>query len=482
MFCPQCGNAVEATAKFCSVCGGKLSRAIAEARVPEAKANMDDQELALENPDIEKAGDGVGGSEDLYKAILGPKNQEYYLRHFRRFDSDGTTSNSWHWPALFVTLYWLLYRKMWLNALAYFLLPIILIVLLVIGASAGMSGNAIVGASVLFYVFTWLLPPLYANAIYYKHCQRIIKKTRSSSLDLPGLLGGLSRKGGTGNVVLIMALVVASIGLAAAKAIPKYQEYITRVDLSDGISEAESVESNAPKPVESLPEDQQEPITANLTTHPGDWNRGQNVQNGVNLFLSAHASGGMDGAQAYVENCYQSALKMPLQNGEKLQQMGLCISADLAAYRVYDFIATRYSADLARFRQQEQAKLDKGTQLDFGNNPFMDPELLADHIRRQEEQAKRDADNVLLNSPFTKAQMLRQAEEAYRERNPSPRPTIEFFVLDNVSKRVDRISEWYPDPEQRAQIIGDLIEKVETQLNTLTELKGIRGQFSHDSD
>ena len=27
--------------------------------------------------------------EALYKAVLGPKNQAYYLRHFARFDAPG---------------------------------------------------------------------------------------------------------------------------------------------------------------------------------------------------------------------------------------------------------------------------------------------------------------------------------------------------------------------------------------------------------
>ncbi len=262
MFCPQCGNAVEAVARFCSKCSSKLPQEIPGVRAHDTESSIDDRgmdskELDMQSTDVEV------GTDDVYKAILGPRNQGAYLRHFSRFDSDGKTSTSWHWPALFVTFYWLLYRKMWLNALAYFLLPFIAIVLLAIGASAGMSENIIVGLSVLFLAIIWLLPPIYANAIYYRHCKKIIqKKARSPSYDLPGLLEGLSSKGGTGNVVLIMAFVFASIGLTSAIAIPKYQEYVAFS--RDRLSDAESAGAIVSEPVANHSSYQQIPGSVNM--------------------------------------------------------------------------------------------------------------------------------------------------------------------------------------------------------------------------
>ena len=52
-------------------------------------------------------------ADDLacYQALIGEKNQHYYLRHFAYFDARGKTGTSWHWPACFATLGWLLYRK-----------------------------------------------------------------------------------------------------------------------------------------------------------------------------------------------------------------------------------------------------------------------------------------------------------------------------------------------------------------------------------
>lgn len=37
--------------------------------------------------------------EERYKAVIGPKNQEYYLRHFERFDAAGKAGATWNWSA-----------------------------------------------------------------------------------------------------------------------------------------------------------------------------------------------------------------------------------------------------------------------------------------------------------------------------------------------------------------------------------------------
>lgn len=218
MFCPQCGKANDNTTKFCSGCGSVLPQVAQGASTPHSEFNA------------------RGNLEDFYKAIVGPKNQGFYLRHFTRFDSDGNAGASWHWPAFFVTFYWFLYRKMWLNALIYFLLPYLVIIPVGIAAAmAGKSANTTIGiAYLLYFVGMIILPPMYANALYYRHCKKKISETRSSTHDKQRQLGELSGKGGTSNVVLIVVLVfaiIAMLGILAAVAIPAYQEYTTRVHM-----------------------------------------------------------------------------------------------------------------------------------------------------------------------------------------------------------------------------------------------------------
>jgi Protein of unknown function (DUF2628) len=179
MFCPKCGNSNENSSKFCSGCGCVL--------IQPTKDTSTTQSDVLHN------------SNEFNKAIIGPKNQEYYLPHFTHFDNEGKTNVSWHWPAFFLTLYWFLYRKMWLNALIYFVLPYLLmipfsIVLAMVGKSADIVMNI---CYVLYAIATFLLPALYANALYYKHCKIKISETSLSSQDTQRQLGQLSEKGGT---------------------------------------------------------------------------------------------------------------------------------------------------------------------------------------------------------------------------------------------------------------------------------------------
>lgn len=179
--------------------------------------------------------------QEFYKAILGPKNQDYYLRQFAKFDSAGKPGASWHWPAFFVTFYWFLYRKMWMPALLYFFLPYLLMVVLgIAGALAGEAAAPVMGLGYLLYVAAiFFVLPAYANALYYRHCNKKIAEVRASAHEEQRQLGELSGKGGTSNVVLIFVFIfafVAVIGILAAIAIPAYQEYVTRARMAEAVS------------------------------------------------------------------------------------------------------------------------------------------------------------------------------------------------------------------------------------------------------
>lgn len=213
MFCSKCGKSNDDSSIFCSGCGAALTAA--------------DQVEIKAKPD----------QDEFYKAVIGPKNQDYYLRRFQRFDQTGKSGITWNWPAFFITFYWLLYRKMWLYALVIFLAPIFIGLLLgVLGAISNDPGDLIVGLGYLVY---WLaivfLPPMYANALYYRHCKKKIAKAKTSSDDAQRQLTELSVKGGTSNAALIVILIlvfVAFIGILAAIAIPAYEDYTTRARTS----------------------------------------------------------------------------------------------------------------------------------------------------------------------------------------------------------------------------------------------------------
>ena len=139
MFCPKCGSRNDETALYCTACGN-----------------------ALPLPDAQ----GAVALDEYYKAIIGPKNQDYYLSHFSRFDREGARI-SWNWPSFFMTFYWLLYRKMWLNSLAYFLFPYVLaFVFALFVVLTDSDPGSLLGSVYLGYLAAiFVLIPMYANAL-----------------------------------------------------------------------------------------------------------------------------------------------------------------------------------------------------------------------------------------------------------------------------------------------------------------------------
>jgi Tfp pilus assembly protein PilE len=228
MFCSKCGASNDDAVNFCVSCGYALPMPGQAAFMSQAKAE-------------ESVSD-----EEYYKAVIGPKNQDYYLERFSRFDDEGNTSATWHWPAFFVTFYWLLYRKMWLNALIYFLFPYIFLVLLgIVGAMAGASGTLIAMGYLMYFVAIFILMPIYANALYYRQCKKTIAAVCTTSRNTQRQLGELTGKGGTSSVVFFVIFVftfIAFLGILAAVAIPAYQDYTTRARMVQAMSIGKSAE------------------------------------------------------------------------------------------------------------------------------------------------------------------------------------------------------------------------------------------------
>ncbi len=171
--------------------------------------------------------------QEYYKAIIGPKNQDYYLEQFMQIDDAGKPVISWHWPAFLVTFWWLLYRKMWLPALGYFFLPYAFMIALgIVSAIMPSLGGFIMGMGYIAYlVAIFIVVPLYANYLYYHHCRRKIAEVSKGGKDELYQLGELTGKGGTSGIALIIIVIVslvAVLGILAAIAIPAYSQYVTR--------------------------------------------------------------------------------------------------------------------------------------------------------------------------------------------------------------------------------------------------------------
>ena len=128
-------------------------------------------------------------SDDLYRAVIGESNQDFYLSYFRRADSRGYAPISWHWPVFVIGLFWLLYRKQYRFALIVFGMPYLaaLIAALINTAIPG-SGQPLLVLAVFGFGFVWL--PLHANGIYYHWVRDEIERAR---IEFPGQIDAQMR-------------------------------------------------------------------------------------------------------------------------------------------------------------------------------------------------------------------------------------------------------------------------------------------------
>jgi TPR repeat protein len=193
MYCEHCGTAVQETTGFCPECGHPLQSA--------------EDQSALED----RQGTSAPSQEELFKAVIGPQNQSYYLERFQRFEKNGKTL-LWHWPAFFVPFFWFFYRKMRSCGILYILLGFPIIG--VLSKTAETSENPMVVLSCVFLLISMALwPPLCANSMYYAHCKKLIAGAKALSSGRERQLAQLSTRGGTSKTVNILfyALVIAGV-------------------------------------------------------------------------------------------------------------------------------------------------------------------------------------------------------------------------------------------------------------------------------
>lgn len=215
MFCLKCGSSNDVAAKVCIGCGGALSLT--------AKSSV--------KPVVQV--EAAGFDDAYYRAVLGDKNQDYYLDHFARFDDENKISPTWNWSAFSVTLFWLLYRKMWRGAGIYFALPLALqIVFFLMGlVLGGFAGFVVTLVSFAYLLAIFVVVPAYANGFYYLHCKQMIEAVCSTTPDKQAQLDALSATGGSNHKVLVVGValsVMVFLGVMTAIAIPAYQDRVAR--------------------------------------------------------------------------------------------------------------------------------------------------------------------------------------------------------------------------------------------------------------
>jgi hypothetical protein len=239
MLCHACGVANAASASGCIQCGASL-RASGDARPAASSLDIDARYApsTVAMSPSRHAGVGELTREEAWAIAVGPAQADYYLPRFARLAAGGGAS--WHWPAFFVTWWWLLYRKMWGWAALYFFMPYLFT--FGVGVVLGMSGldyqrsdDVFLYAWLAYLVGMFVLPPLFANQLYFARIRKLVARTRSQSGSTEQFVARLEARGGTSWlwVGILLFLFVTFTGVLAAVAIPAYRTYTVQAHLDE---------------------------------------------------------------------------------------------------------------------------------------------------------------------------------------------------------------------------------------------------------
>jgi type IV pilus assembly protein PilA len=166
---------------------------------------------------------------------------DYYRARFERFAAGAWLS--WNWAAFFATFAWLRYRRMpgWSWAYLGVSSPALLAYLIVwqaAGSDACMRaiepGNATPAVLLGLLLLGWIIPPLFANRLYFAHVRSVLQREVEGKPDVPVGV----KQGYWGN----LAVQVLPVFFVAVWA-PSYGNYITRAKVAEGISMASALKT-----------------------------------------------------------------------------------------------------------------------------------------------------------------------------------------------------------------------------------------------
>ena len=173
---------------------------------------------------------------EMYEALVGRRNLDYYLQVFKDFDErGGGLIPSWNWAAFLFSVPWALYRKIYPVFFAVIGGVVLWAVLVVHLGVSPLINN-------LFYVVSWAAFGLYGNALYYRHVTRKIESARAEDGDSARQLLEVGFKGGVQLwVIPVFVLGPFLAGFAAGIFIPAYQDNAIRAQVSLGLNRASEV-------------------------------------------------------------------------------------------------------------------------------------------------------------------------------------------------------------------------------------------------
>lgn len=178
-----------------------------------------------------------------YEAFIGPVKSGYYVPVFEHFDA-GRGAIQWNWPAALITSYWMLYRGMLLWGFLWY--PILNSIVYLVMVQAGNVAMGPVGSVLAWPVHllcSIVVMGLYGNKLFHGHVLKQIRRSTGLGLSEAQRRDWLIRRGASSYlwVVIVIMIAVAVIGILAAIAIPAYQDYTIRAQVSEGAVLADGV-------------------------------------------------------------------------------------------------------------------------------------------------------------------------------------------------------------------------------------------------
>jgi cell division protein FtsN len=154
----------------------------------------------------------------LYRAVIGPVNQPYYLPIWTRFESAGRAGLAWNSAAALSTLNWLIFRKLWMAALAYAgaILGLALLLFGIGGLVFQYTETAQMSLVLGFGLALFILPGLFGNVLYYADCRKKMARALATHAQLPNACADLLQQASSRVRMMVIAFVNAiAAGLLA---------------------------------------------------------------------------------------------------------------------------------------------------------------------------------------------------------------------------------------------------------------------------
>ena len=143
IFCSKCGQKNETKNSFCAGCGSKLGS------------------ITTHQTNHISKNESISYLNTYEMDLFLEKNQMYYHEKFERMSITGD-KKSWNWAAFFLNIYWMLYRKMYLQAGVVYLLNLIIAFIPHIGWILSLAFGICIG--------------LYSNSLYFNHINKNLRE------------------------------------------------------------------------------------------------------------------------------------------------------------------------------------------------------------------------------------------------------------------------------------------------------------------